>query len=1032
MPSDATATPAHRRTRMLANHPSAEIMAQLEARRKAAPDEGRALERAIIGSIVASPYPSLLEAVAPLHSHWPEGLRDRRLRAALHLALELDALSPHELVELLRPLFASADRFDDWMRADALVELSGRMRVATLCRAVALAVRATGGLTAVIPDDRIEAFHAVLERLFFDRDYNVGARAAWAVGLLAQHDSRVGALLERAQRSDVAGDHSVMLKRRSLVAFTAQFVVGDVESAAFDKSVATDSAWNDVYSRASVIRALSLGVSTAPFTVITLAESLLRVRNADVLVAASEFAQTLEPGTARARIVAAVADAATSLKVDTEGPLRFWLEPRPAAAEALLANLDTLCADMSINAADARRSSADLLHRATASVAQLTARYAGETSDAVDRALDVVLFGSPLLRDALIASAGSTPEAVERHKGWVAVVAGLLKLRSERFEASGSVATEQRERVNRLFRALDSYPRRDTGATAPECSATFVQAARRTAASTFTLAARSESKQTDRPLALAFATAVDPLLATGSIAAIDVLAIQLRLARPGFTRHLAGTVYSRELRLALESWVDVSEAVDDLTNARGVDRVRFATFLTTLGHLASAASRLGSLPSDPLVEGLRSLLLGATGMSPASAGRTAVRLPSTWTAAIVNLSIAGRSAASRLGTTLGTLVSARKAEASVTRVLSAEAMVQAAVTGGVELRQGIERVEALLPPLLRGCFAPLVRSILRDPHRVVDEIDVGKPRADAEIRRGDIIGDYVVVETLGAGQMGQCVLAKRRVEQWDKQAALWVLKAPREFRMLAEFREEARALLTLSGSPHPSIVKFVSFVAHGYRTPFLVMEYVRGESLGKLLSQGPLPLNQVVALGHALSESLSHAHALGVGHFDVKPDNIVIARGKSQRPVLVDWGLAGGSPNAGTPLYMSPERWTLQRKRHSGGVRLSTPADVFSLGCILAEMVTAAPLMSPVLTDDEARSCGSVAEALAMMTPALRQMCALEILASDEGLLQRRVARSLEGAPSQLTEIVQAMVHADPSKRTTAAQAAAVLGALKV
>ena len=129
------------------------------------------------------------------------------------------------------------------------------------------------------------------------------------------------------------------------------------------------------------------------------------------------------------------------------------------------------------------------------------------------------------------------------------------------------------------------------------------------------------------------------------------------------------------------------------------------------------------------------------------------------------------------------------------------------------------------------------------------------------------------------------------------------------------FLRESRLLAELS---HPGIV---SYVAHGTtpeRTPYLVMEWLEGETLAQRLAREPLAPADSLELARAVLRALAAAHARGVVHRDVKPSNLFLRGGRAADVVLLDLGLVrvlsesdrltrSGSV-LGTPAYMAPEQ----------------------------------------------------------------------------------------------------------------------------
>jgi len=152
-------------------------------------------------------------------------------------------------------------------------------------------------------------------------------------------------------------------------------------------------------------------------------------------------------------------------------------------------------------------------------------------------------------------------------------------------------------------------------------------------------------------------------------------------------------------------------------------------------------------------------------------------------------------------------------------------------------------------------------------------------------------------------------------------------------------------ITTTANLQHPHILPiFDSGEADGFL--YYVMPYVEGESLrGRLDREHQLPVKEAVALAEAIASALDYAHRSGVIHRDIKPENILLHDGN---PVVADFGIAiavsaaaGGRMtetglSLGTPHYMSPEQATADRE-------LSAGSDVYSLTCVLYEMLTGDP-----------------------------------------------------------------------------------------
>lgn len=155
--------------------------------------------------------------------------------------------------------------------------------------------------------------------------------------------------------------------------------------------------------------------------------------------------------------------------------------------------------------------------------------------------------------------------------------------------------------------------------------------------------------------------------------------------------------------------------------------------------------------------------------------------------------------------------------------------------------------------------------------------------------------------------------------------------------MAERFLREARAISALS---HPNIVSIYEVGQAGDGRHFIAMELLAGESLrARLDREAPLGAEDAVPIALQVAEALEYAHARGIVHRDVKPDNIYVL--PDGRVKLMDFGVAhilseGALTQTGTvvgsPAYMSPEQIS--------GLPLSGSSDVFSLGVTLAEMLT--------------------------------------------------------------------------------------------
>jgi serine/threonine-protein kinase len=255
-------------------------------------------------------------------------------------------------------------------------------------------------------------------------------------------------------------------------------------------------------------------------------------------------------------------------------------------------------------------------------------------------------------------------------------------------------------------------------------------------------------------------------------------------------------------------------------------------------------------------------------------------------------------------------------------------------------------------PAPSGDASPLARllaDLAAAPLLGAPTVPEAAPQTPGVLAVPDRLGPYEIVAPLGAGGMGEVYRA--RDSRLEREVAVKVL--PQRFsddpRRLARFEREAKAVAALS---HPNILAIHDYGRHGALT-YAVMELLEGETLGSRLARGPLPWRQAVEVGAAVADGLAAAHERGIVHRDIKPDNLFLTA--EGRVKVLDFGLARFTPlpqrhaptapylpaetEPGTVLgtvgYMAPEQVR--------GQPADARSDLFSLGCVLYEMVSARP-----------------------------------------------------------------------------------------
>lgn len=205
---------------------------------------------------------------------------------------------------------------------------------------------------------------------------------------------------------------------------------------------------------------------------------------------------------------------------------------------------------------------------------------------------------------------------------------------------------------------------------------------------------------------------------------------------------------------------------------------------------------------------------------------------------------------------------------------------------------------------------------------------------------------YEVEHLIGRGAMGEVYSAVHRRLPGLRVAIKVMTGQGLGEERLMRFRQEAEIAAKLS---HPNIVQIIDYHALATGEPYLVMEFLRGESLHRRLRGGPMSLDALTRMVREVGSALDSAHRAGVVHRDLKPENIyLVPTPTGDQAKVLDFGISKMTEGAlvrttdstiiGTPRYMSPEQ------AMGLNSQLTARSDLFSLATICYEALTGKPM----------------------------------------------------------------------------------------
>jgi serine/threonine protein kinase len=259
---------------------------------------------------------------------------------------------------------------------------------------------------------------------------------------------------------------------------------------------------------------------------------------------------------------------------------------------------------------------------------------------------------------------------------------------------------------------------------------------------------------------------------------------------------------------------------------------------------------------------------------------------------------------------------------------------------------------------------------------------------------------YQLSREIGHGGMATVFLA----EDTERGMLVAVKVLRRELTAILGSTRFYREIEILSRLEHPNIVPVLDSRQAGARL-YYVMPYISGDSVrGRLVRQGPFPLEEVIRIATDVAGAIDYAHAQGVLHRDIKPENVLL---EGPRALVCDFGVAraievAGAESSsssglvvGTPAYMSPEQAT--------GDEVDGRSDVYSLGCVIYEMLAGdAPFAGATAQAILARKLGERPRSLRTGRP--------DVTSDVEGAVLRALEKDPTRRPASAGLLVEMMI----------------------
>lgn len=295
--------------------------------------------------------------------------------------------------------------------------------------------------------------------------------------------------------------------------------------------------------------------------------------------------------------------------------------------------------------------------------------------------------------------------------------------------------------------------------------------------------------------------------------------------------------------------------------------------------------------------------------------------------------------------------------------------------------------------------------------RVTKSARSARSAKTARLLPGTIIAEHHELVSV-AGQGGMSTVYRANDIWMERQVAVKCLDPflINDDESNARFKQEAQVLATLK---HDNIAKFYSFGVLPSSLPYLVMEWLEGETLTQVLkNSGALSAEKAIKITMQIADALDHAHKAGIIHRDLKPGNIMLVandriNGEAGEPnvKIIDFGIACIQAESGkittkgsilgTPDYFSPEQGL--------GLSVDARSDVYALGCILFEMICG---RTPFIAD---HPVGMICQHINNEVPKPSQLADEVLPKGLEAIIQKCLAKNPNNRFQSMQDLYEAL-----------------------